>query len=179
MNTFYHGTVDTLAKRILAKGLRPVEDYRWNATMRYSAYNPKHDDEPGYVYLTKWPYHALEYAQAKARYFIAKPGDRFEAINEIYMRKEPGAPILPDTKPVLLEVNLTDAELAHLGRDWQDSGNSFTYKGMIPPERIKLGDLAVAMANKETVIKAHKEFLADNDGPDFGLLMNLLQQRAK
>lgn len=138
MRELYHGTIKQFVPSILKEGLSPNHlENRWNASKGglFGGFNPAKEDPMGYVYVLDWRGYAADYAAAKARYFRAKPGEVFKTVNDVDFRKEPGAPVIPDAQPAVLKVTLPLNFPLEI--DDKDSAG-YTFKGLIPPEYIKL-----------------------------------------
>ena len=140
MKTLYHGTVDKFVPEIVKHGLKPVIGNTWDASKINGdniGYNPKVDDEKGYVYLTPKGDRAADYATSKARYLRAQPGEVFvlDGMGGMKMRKMLNAPYIPDANATVLELELPDdVKLEH---DEHDFTGAYKHKGAIVPLAVK------------------------------------------
>ena len=135
MKQLYHGTIDKFVPSIFEKGLVPVEDNKWDVTMGVFGFNPKQDEEPGYVFLTTSLGKAMKYATGKALYYRSAPGDKIgiPGLNSrIY--KNSTAPTIEDAKPVVIKVLVP--EKFELEPDPRDHFDAYRHLGPIEPKRI-------------------------------------------
>jgi len=139
VKVFYHGTIDKFVPEILEKGLQPLKQNGWNATMetaRGRTINPSKDDVPGFVYMTLDEAWAHRYAEGKAAYFRAKPGEKF-TIGSLDMIKAEDAPVIPDAKPTILRIHADEHVRASLVYDERDVMGS-KLEGSVPPSLIEV-----------------------------------------
>lgn len=106
---FYHGTVKAYLGEILQEGLKSVHEHRWFAKWWDTKLNISRDIDNG-VYLTEEKPVAEAFAQAKANYLAAKPGEFFDfgwRDLAYKMQKNKRAPVI-HTTPVVLRVIVPD-----------------------------------------------------------------------
>ncbi len=134
---YYHGTTDAWLSSILKEGLKPDLKNAWrvSGTQDWNENEHLREVEPvKFVYVTKSLKRAKQFAEAKAEYLSLKPG---QESSWFFMKKDSGAEILKNAKPVVLKVEIPDS--SDLIQDERDTDfKSFKYEGVIPPSRIKV-----------------------------------------
>jgi hypothetical protein len=147
-NYLYHGTINKFVPNILKEGLVPHrDDNGWDATDvltakiyeiagidKNNAYNPKKDDDAGYVYLASRLESAVAFAKAKADYFRAKPGEIFYFM-DMALQKGRNAPVIDDAVATILRIKATDQIILNLELDPKSSG--YRIHGNIQPSLIE------------------------------------------
>jgi hypothetical protein len=136
----YHGTASVFVVDILAKGLIPSRERKWDMQVDdiFTDYNPMKDDPDGYVYVTPALDLAEAFAKARVAYLTTKPGDLLSLFGGMMEAlKNKTAPFIPDAKPVVVRIDVTPELLQHVEDDPR-APRALRIPGTIQPSMIHL-----------------------------------------
>src|ERR1039458_5401705 len=128
----YHGTCDTFLGDILIEGLKPdtANAYQLDGLSHFSKLRDI-EGAPKYVFLSPHKDVAYWFAEYRANYERAKQHEKIAGTSTIKLAKTS----VPDAKPVLLTVTLSDSLKPKLVKDTLSHG--LLYPGIISPRHLK------------------------------------------
>jgi len=135
----YHGTASPYLPSIREFGLNPSEASKY--TFRLETADGKANPYTQHaVYLTTSLDTAKTFAELRAEYVRAQPGEHIaDAYNGFFWKDEAAPDALPDAQPVVLELDVPEdiAKKLHADEAASERFEAFWYKGVIPATAIK------------------------------------------